>query len=80
MLNIEIKDKKQQKVEIGQVRYNESGMHVLIIQNSTCLFDAVVVSAGETSARPFARNSIGQEEASIRKVYPYLANATLTIS
>lgn len=80
MLNIEIKDKKQEKVEAGQVRYNENGMHVLIVHNSTCLFDAIVVAAGETSARRFARNSIGQEESSIRKVYPYLANATLTIS
>lgn len=77
-MTIQIKE-KQDVVVAGQVRYNDSGIHVLIVHGKDGDYDAIVMESGNTSTRRYGRNSVGQVERVIMNVYPFVAEATLVI-
>ena len=76
-VNIKKEDNDATEVYAGQIRYNASGMYVLITVDSG-LFDAIVLTGGFHS-KPFGWNSKGQTPSSIASVYPFVANGVLEI-
>lgn len=85
MLEINVNDKAKNEVKAGQIRYNNSGMIVLIIHsvsNYVGEFDAIVLSnqKEELLGNEFKWNSKNQNADTIKEVYPYIAKARLDIS
>lgn len=97
MLKVNIlNDKKENNVELGQIRYNNRGMFVLIVRGQGHSYDAIVLkndsasndiptpTSVHASTKPstivFDWNSRGQSADSISLTYPYIANGELTIT
>jgi hypothetical protein len=79
MLEVNVIEENKNEVKAGQVRYNNSGMHVLIVNDEFGKYDAIVLKNGG-SINDFNWNSKGQTSLVIKSVYPYIAKAKLEIT
>lgn len=81
MLKVNISKRQKEDAELGQVRYNER-MVVLIVKASNGhkdQYDAIVLRMLNDAGGSFYRNSIGQEAGMIEQVYPHVAKAELNV-
>lgn len=68
-------------IKVGQVRYTQEGMYVLIIKGKNKnTYDAVVLSNENGYTEPYDVNSQGLNADTITYTYPYVAKAKLEIT
>jgi len=82
MLDVKVVDSQTDnvEVEVGQIRYNDRGMFVLITHGAKGLYDALVLKNENANSRVFDWNSRGQSGKVMAGIYPYIAKGELKIT
>lgn len=83
MLEIRVKEAVAEEVvlEVGQIRYNDTGMVVLITYGrDRDRYDALVLENKHGTVSPFNWNSQNQREEFMARTYPHIAKGKLEIT